>query len=229
MKPIIIANWKMNPENVKQAKALFAAAQRTALRGDVDVIICPPYPYLLPLRQMAKKKVALGAQDCSWKDGGAFTGEVSAKQLKDIGCRYVIVGHSERRKYLAETLGMTKAKVEAALRAGLSVILCVENVRELQMIMKKIKRSKNILVVFEPSSAISTLGGKRITPDNIATMARAMKKITGRNTKILYGGSVNAKNITAIMHEGKVPGVLVGAVSLNAREFASLVKAARLG
>lgn len=223
MKPIIIANWKMNPENMRQAKALFSAAQRTVLGGGVEIVVCPPYPYLAPLYQLAKK-VALGGQDCSWRDKGALTGEVSAKQLKDIGCRYVIIGHSERKKYLAETLGMVKAKVEAALRGGLSVILCVENVRELQMIMKKIKSSKNILVVFEPSSAISTQGGKRITPENIATMVRAMKKVTGKNTKILYGGSVNAKSISAIMQEGKVQGVLVGTASLNAQEFSNLVK-----
>ena len=222
MKPIIIANWKMNPLNSKEA---FALAKKVAngVKGFTGkVVLCPPYIYIPQL--LASKNVEIGAQDCSWQEKGPLTGEVSAKQLKALGCSYVIVGHSERRKYLAETLGMVRAKVEAALRVGLSVILCVENVRELQMIMKKMKRSKNILVVFEPSSAISTQGGKRITPENIATMVGAMKKITGRNIPVLYGGSVNATSIAAIMQKGRVQGVLVGAASLNAKEFISLIK-----
>ena len=222
MKPIIIANWKMNPSNSKDA---FALAKKVAngVKGFTGkVVLCPPYIYIPQL--LASKNVEIGAQDCSWQEKGPLTGEVSAKQLKALGCSYVIVGHSERRKYLAETLGMVRVKVEAALRVGLSVILCVENVRELQMIMKKMKRSKNILVVFEPSSAISTQGGKMITPENIATMVGAMKKITGRNIPVLYGGSVNATSIAAIMQKGRVQGVLVGAASLNAKEFISLVK-----
>ena len=222
MKPIIIANWKMNPSNSKDA---FALAKKVAngVKGFTGkVVLCPPYIYIPQL--LASKNVEIGAQDCSWQEKGPLTGEVSAKQLKALGCSYVIVGHSERRKYLAETLGMVRVKVEAALRVGLSVILCVENVRELQMIMKKMKRSKNILVVFEPSSAISTQGGKRITPENIATMVGAMKKITGRNSPVLYGGSVNATSIAAIMQKGRVQGVLVGAASLNAKEFISLIK-----
>ena len=222
MKPIIIANWKMNPLNSKEA---FALAKKVAngVKGFTGkVVLCPPYIYIPQL--LASKNVEIGAQDCSWQEKGPLTGEVSAKQLKALGCSYVIVGHSERRKYLAETLGMVRVKVEAALRVGLSVILCVENVRELQMIMKKMKRSKNILVVFEPSSAISTQGGKRITPENIATMVGAMKKITGKNIPVLYGGSVNATSIAAIMQKGRVQGVLVGAASLNAKEFISLIK-----
>ncbi|MCH8244391.1 triose-phosphate isomerase [Patescibacteria group bacterium] len=119
---------------------------------------------------------------------------------------------------------MTQAKVVAAIKAGLNVILCVENVRELLMIQKKTKSFKNVLVVFEPSSAISTQGGKRIVPENIAMMAQAMKKIVGRNVPVLYGGSVDAKSITAIMRVGKVRGVLVGSASLQPREFAGLVK-----
>ncbi|MCH7828375.1 triose-phosphate isomerase [Patescibacteria group bacterium] len=223
MKPIIIANWKMNPGTLRQAKTLFSAAQKAARSGKVEVVVCPPYPYLAALRQMTKK-VALGAQNCSWEDKGPLTGEVSAKQLKDIGCRYVIIGHSERKKYLAETLGMTRAKVQAALRAGLSVILCVENARELQMIMKKTKSFKNILVVFEPSSAISTQGGTRVTPEDIANMVQTMKKVAGRNVPVLYGGSVDAKTIRHILLLGKVQGALVGAASLEPKEFATLVK-----
>ena len=223
MKPIIIANWKMNPKSLRQAKALFVAAEKAAKQGKVEVVVCSPYPYLAPLRQMTRK-VALGAQNCSWEEEGALTGEISPVQLKNIGCSFVIVGHSERKKYLGETLGMVQAKLQAALKAGLRVVLCVENVRELLMIQKKIKSFKNVLVVFEPSSAISTLGGKRIIPEDIATMAKKMKKFAGRNVPILYGGSADAKSIADIISIGKVRGVLVGAASLNAQEFLRLVK-----
>ena len=222
MKPIIIANWKMNPANSKDAFELAKKIMEGAGRFKGKIVLCPPYIFIPQL--LAKKNVEIGAQDCSWQDKGPFTGEISPRQLKSIGCSYVIVGHSERKKYLGETLGMVQAKTQAALRAGLKVILCVENIRELQMIAKKTRSFKNILVVFEPSSAISTQGGKRITPENIATMTQAMQRIAGKNTPILYGGSVNAKSIAAIMKKGEVDGVLVGAASLNAREFLRLIE-----
>jgi len=226
MKPIIIANWKMNPSNSKEAFVLAQKIMKGVKGIGVKVVLCPPFVFIPQL--LSRGNVEIGAQDCSWQEKGALTGEVSPKHLVSIGCSFVILGHSERKKYLAETLGMTKAKVEAALRAGLSVVLCVENVRELQMIMKKIKRVKNLLVVFEPSSAISTQGGKRISPKNIAVMVQAMKKIVGKNIPILYGGSVNSKNISEIMSKGMVQGVLAGAASLNSREFISLARNAVL-
>lgn len=223
MKPIIIANWKMNPSSLRQAQTLFSAVDKAVKQGVAKVIVCPPSLYLASLHQM-RKRIVLGAQDCSWEREGALTGEISPLQLKNIGCGYVILGHSERKKYVGETLGMTQAKLEAAQKVGLRVVLCVESLSELSMIKKKTKSFKNVLVVFEPSSAISTQGGKRITPKNIVTMVRAMKKITGRNTPILYGGSVDSKSISEIMNKGRVQGVLVGAASLESREFTRLVK-----
>ena len=223
MKPIIIANWKMNPVSLRQAKALFSGAERAARQGKVQVVVCPPYPFLVPLGQMQKKTV-LGAQNCSWKTEGALTGEVSPVQLRNLGCKYVILGHSERKKYLAERLQMIQKKVEAALKAGLGVILCVENVTELRAIKKRIRQFKNVVVVFEPSSAISTEGGKRIAPEDIAMMTIEMRKIVGRNVPVLYGGSVGVNTIAAIMKKGRVRGVLVGVASLHAGEFTRLVK-----
>lgn len=223
MKPIIIANWKMNPLSLRKAKALFSGAEKAARQSRAHVVVCAPFPYLMALRGMAKK-VALGAQNCSWEQEGALTGEVSPLQLKNIGCSFVIVGHSERKKYLGETLGMTQAKLQAAARAGLQVVLCVENVRELLMLKKRTKSFKNVLLVFEPSFAISTQGGKRVMPKDIATMAGAMRKAAGRNVPVLYGGSVDSKSIGQIMRQGKVQGALVGAASLDAGEFAALVK-----
>ncbi|MDA1337228.1 MAG: triose-phosphate isomerase [bacterium] len=222
MKPIIIANWKMNPLTSRGAFVLAKKVAKGAKGYNATVVLCPPYVFIPQLP--ASKNVQIGAQNCSWEQKGALTGEVSPFQLKSLGCTFVILGHSERKKYLAETLGMVQAKAEAALQAGLKVILCVENVRELQMIAKNMKSFKNILVVFEPSSAISTQGGKRITPGNISTMAQAMKKVVGKNVPILYGGSVDAKSITSIMKVGKVHGVLIGAASLDAKEFLNIIK-----
>lgn len=223
MKPIIIANWKMNPGTLRQAKALFSAAEKAAKQRKVEVIVCAPHPYLISLRQM-QKRVILGAQNCSWEKEGALTGEVSSVQLKNIGCSSVIIGHSERKKYLGETLGMTQEKVAAALKAGLKVILCIERLNELHAIKRRIPSFKNVVLVFEPSFAISTQGGKRVAPEGILNMVRAMKKVAGRNVPVLYGGSVDSKNINEIMSKGMVRGVLVGAASLNPKEFATLVK-----
>ena len=223
MKPIIIANWKMNPGTLRQAKALFSAAEKAAKQRKVEVIVCAPHPYLVSLRQM-QKRVILGAQNCSWEKEGALTGEVSSMQLKNIGCSSVIIGHSERKKYLGETLGMTQEKVATALKAGLKVILCIERLNELHAIKRRVSSFKNVIVVFEPSFAISTQGGKRVAPGSIANMVRAMKKVAGRNVPVLYGGSVDSKNINEIMRKGMVRGVLVGAASLNPKEFATLVK-----
>lgn len=221
-KPIIVANWKMNPSNSKDAFGLAQNVKRGVRKANARVVLCPPLvfiPQLLPA-----KNVQIGAQNCSWEQQGALTGEVSAKQLKSLGCSYVICGHSERKKYLGETLGMTQAKVQAALKAGLKVVLCVENTRELGAIKKKIRGFGNVLLVFEPSSAISTQGGKRIAPKDIAVMSGAMKKIAGKNIPVLYGGSVDAKSARTIMKQGKVQGLLVGAASLDAKEFTTLVK-----
>tara|TARA_Y100000310_G_scaffold330028_1_gene400937 strand:+ start:657 stop:1352 length:696 start_codon:yes stop_codon:yes gene_type:complete len=227
-KPIIIANWKMNPVSLGQAKKLFGAAESAAKRKKVKIVVCPPYPYLVPLQQM-KKQLALGAQNCSWGAEGALTGEVSPLQLKNIGCSYVILNHSERKKYLVERLNMIQKKIAAARKAGLLVVLCVENAAELRTIKRKIKSFQNMVVVFEPSSAISTQGGKKITPENIAVMVEKMKRIAGRNVPLLYGGSVDAKSIGQIMERGKVQGALVGAASLQPREFLVLVKNAVFG
>ena len=214
----------MNPANSKQAVELATKVQKGVQSAHAKIVLCPPFvfiPQLLP-----EKNIQIGAQNCSWKEQGSLTGEVSPWQLKSFGCSYVILGHSERKKYLDETLSMVAKKSIAAKKAGLIPILCVENVAELRSLKVKIRNFKSVVVVFEPSSAISTQGGKHIAPKDIAMMTHEMKKIIGKTVPILYGGSVDAKSIAGIMQEGKVQGVLVGAASLNAREFLSLVKSA---
>ena len=222
MKPLIIANWKMNPANSKQAFDLAQKITKGVKGVNAKVVLCPPLVFIPQL--LATKNVEIGAQNCSWEQQGALTGEVSPTQLKSLGCTYAILGHSERKKYVGETLSMTQAKVTTALKIELKVLLCVENIRELQAIYKSTKSFKNVVVVYEPSFAISTQGGKRESPVDIAKMVEKIRKVIGKNVPVLYGGSVDAKSIAGIMAKGDVQGALVGAASLKAQEFIKLVK-----
>src|SRR3989344_8366311 len=131
MKPLIVANWKMNPGTFKEAKALFDAVKNTG------AVICPPFVYLAALK-------ANGCQDCFWGEIGAYTGEVSPVMLKNLGVEYVILGHSERRKYLKETDEMINKKVKTALKAGLKPILCFDKISHIKDVDKK------IILAFEP-------------------------------------------------------------------------------
>lgn len=146
MKTIIVANWKMNPSTLQEAEALYQAVQGS---DKVDVVVCPPFVYLSAL----KGEVAIGAQNCFWEEKGAHTGEVSPSMLKEMGCSYVILGHSERKKYLGETEDMVQKKVTAALAVGLKAILCVGEDEETPTDMD------NLIVVYEPEWAISSEGG----------------------------------------------------------------------
>jgi len=168
----VVANWKCNPTNTKEAKKITAgilAAVKSA-RG-TETVICPPFCYLDEVLEAAKKTVKLGAQDCFWEESGAYTGELSAWQLKDVKCQYVIIGHSERRKYFGETNEQTNKKIKAAVSAGLTPILCVGETREervggsiTQPIEAQIKEGlagidvfqTAVIVAYEPVWAIGT-------------------------------------------------------------------------
>src|SRR3989344_7336826 len=127
MAKLLAANWKLNPTSIKEAEKLFLAASRVTKRSkDIEILICPPTPFIDRLNTTnIESKVKLGAQDCFWEEKGAYTGEVSAPMLKKLGVSYVIIGHSERRIYKQETDEIISKKVEAALESGLKVILCV--------------------------------------------------------------------------------------------------------
>lgn len=225
MKSLVVANWKMNPSRRKKAQQLFSAIEKGCKNiPRIEVVVCPPFVHLSSLGNTAKR-VKLGSQNCSWQNKGPLTGEVSPKMLKDMGCKYVILGHSERKKYLSETKEQIAKKVKAAIQTGLRVLLCVENAQELSFLQKKTRLSqKNLIFVYEPSFAISTEQGRKPSPKTIAREVRAMKDIVGERAQVLYGGSVNAKSVGKIMREGKVQGVLVGASSLDAKKFLDIVK-----
>ena len=224
MKPLIVANWKMNPQNLQGAKLLFdSVANGIKNLKNVEIVICPPFLYILNLKSQILN-LKLGAQDCFWEEKGAFTGEVSPKMLKDLGCDYVILGHSERRKYLKETDEMINKKIKAALKSDLTPILCIENISQLKKGTKDLlrKEQKKLIIAYEPVFAIGT--GKPCTPEKAKEMKTAIKKIIDKDIPIIYGGSVNSQNATDYIKMAGFQGLLVGGASLDSEEFIKLAK-----
>lgn len=248
-KKIIAANWKMNPLSLQGAKNLTRGVLRSArVPQGTEVILCPPFPWLGDVKKIlrGKKGYSLGAQDVFWENpdkGGAFTGEVSCQMLKDLGAEYVIVGHSERRRVMGESDEMVNKKLLTALNAGLKVILCVgEWVRDenyVSMVTQQLLASienisvrdlSNIIIAYEPVWAIGT--GEADTPDSALSAAILIRKIIMQKfqrknmprVKVLYGGSVNKNNAYSFISQNGIDGALVGGESLNAENFAQVIK-----
>jgi triosephosphate isomerase len=244
---IIAANWKENPKTEAGALRLFkAVAAAPAARGkNVKVVICPPYIFLEEIARAykslrAKKNLALGAEDVFWEESGPFTSGVGPKMLASLGVQYVIVGHSERRKWFKETDVMVNKKVKLAVRDGLTVILCVgeplairkKGVRAAEVFIKfQLKkdlqnvRQGNIIIAYEPIWAIGT--GRNDPPEDAAAMARFIKKTLAKSfkgIKVLYGGSVNGANARDYVQLKDIDGALVGGASLKADEFKKIIK-----
>jgi len=213
-----------------------------------EIVVCPPFVYIERLKNLKIKTLKLGAQDIFWENQGAYTGEISSEMLKNLGVEYVIVGHSERRKYLDEMDGMINKKVLAGLRAGLKVILCVgENLiihkrgiravkdfikRQLQKDLARVSSikyqvSRNLIVAYEPIWAIGA--GKACKPENALEIIKFIKekldtKYKIQNTKVIYGGSVDGKNVADFVKYRDVDGVLVGSASLKLKEVVEIIK-----
>jgi len=241
--PLIAGNWKMNG-GLADATAL-AKAVAALPAGPADVLVCPPFPFLAAVGQAtAGSRLALGAQDCHAAPSGAHTGDVSAEMLRDVGCRYVIVGHSERRTNHAETDAAVKAKAEAALRAGLAAIVCVGETlaerdagRANAVVAVQLAGSLpagatagNLVVAYEPVWAIGR--GRTPTAAQVADIHAAIRVdlvrrfADGASMRILYGGSVNAANAAELLAVANVDGALVGGASLKADAFAAIAAAA---
>ena len=225
VRPLIIANWKMNPANSKNAFDLAKAVVQGLEDVKADAVLCPPFVYVPQL--LLSLNVFIGAQDSFWEQEGSFTGEVSPLMLKNLGCSYVILGHSERKK-LGETSLMIAKKVQASLAVSLIPVVCIgEDIeKELKTILKDIKETdvSKIIFVYEPEGAISTEPNAQ--PASLEQLERAldrMRVLLPKTVSILYGGSVNSTNIKGFMGKG-VQGALVGAASLDAQEFVALVK-----
>ena len=245
MTPIIIANWKMNPVTLVKSKRDFEIIkQGVKYVKNVKTVVCAPFVFLSNLKPGSG--LALGAQDCFYNDKGPFTGEISPVQLRNLKTEYVILGHSERRKYLGESTELVNQKIIAALAADIKVIFCVGSETEkpgkeikyqLEKGLKNIKEKdfSKLIFVYEPVWAISTTKNKIIatpaqTTKGCLYMRNILKKIfnkkTAKEARIIYGGSVDSKNIKGFLKEGKMAGGLVGAASLNPYEFIRTVKEA---
>jgi triosephosphate isomerase (TIM) len=247
-KKFIAGNWKMNKRSIDGELLAAAVVKGLGNETRVTVAVCPPFAYLTRVAQAVKgSPVALGAQNCYPKDDGAFTGEVSPAMLIDVGCEYVIVGHSERRQFFAETNEFINAKVHAALNARLKVILCIgetlderkanrtEAVLDTQLTGSlagvTADHLKKIVVAYEPVWAIGT--GVNATPqqaqDAHAFIRRRVAHLCGdaaaQALVIQYGGSVKADNAATLLSQPDVDGALVGGASLKAEDFLAIVHA----
>ncbi len=199
---LIIANWKANPTTKKQVQEYF-----DNFKTENNVVFCPPYIYLNDI------PYTKGAQNCFWEDSGAYTGEITPAMLKDIGCEYVLIGHSERRKYFKED--KIKEKIQKAKENGLKVVLCIgekEGENRKEVIKEQLDGIEDVIIAYEPIWAIGT--GNACDKETALQALKEIKDII--NTKVLYGGSVNKDNYKDY---DEFDGLLIGGVSLKPDEF----------
>lgn len=241
---LIAGNWKMNGSLV--ANVALLESLRTGLGAPpCQVAVCVPSPYLAQVASLVQgSAIALGAQDVSAQDGGAYTGEVSAAMLRDFDVRYTLVGHSERRQYHGETDGAVALKAQKALAAGITPIVCVGETlaeRESGRTEEVVKRQlaavihanghciSEIVVAYEPVWAIGT--GKTASPEQAqavhAVLRAQLRAATPQadRIKILYGGSMNASNAASLLGQPDIDGGLVGGASLKAPDFLAIIAA----
>lgn len=238
----------MNPQSLRETKQLFDSIKKGARNiKKAEVVICPPFVFLSSSKfQVPGSK--LGAQNCFWEEQGAFTGEISPLMLKGVGCSYIIVGHSERRRYFKETDELVNRKLKAVLDIKLTPILCIGESREQRdrgetekILKKQIEKAlKNIsafkfraskaCIAYEPIWAIGT--GNPCDIEEAQKMGLLIRKIISgiynralsKNLRILYGGSVNSSNAAGYIKEAGFQGLLVGGASLDGKEFLKIIK-----
>ncbi|MET1053462.1 MAG: triose-phosphate isomerase [Mycetocola sp.] len=249
--PLIAGNWKMNLDHLQAIafvqKLAWGLADAKHDASSVEVAVFPPFTDLRSVQTLVsadKLPIAFGAQDLSEHDSGAYTGEISGAFLSALDCRYVIIGHSERRTLHAETDEQVAGKVKAALKHNLAPIICVGEtaedlethgpsavpVAQLKAALAGVSSTADIVVAYEPVWAIGS--GQAATPDQAEQVAAALRAVlvetlgddVAAKTRILYGGSVKASNIAGFMREPNVDGALVGGASLDLAEFTSIVR-----
>ncbi|MRG58508.1 triose-phosphate isomerase [Agromyces sp. CFH 90414] len=249
--PFIAGNWKMNLDHLQAIafvqKLAWSLADAKHDFADAEVAVFPPFTDLRSVQTLVVADtlpVAYGAQDVSAHDSGAYTGEISGAFLAQLGCRYVIIGHSERRTLHHETDADVNRKVLAAQRHGIVPVLCVGEtaedleahgasavpVAQLRAALEGVDGSKELVIAYEPVWAIGS--GQAATPAQAEQVAAALRGVvaevfddeTAKATRILYGGSVKAANIAAFMREPNVDGALVGGASLDIDEFSSIAR-----
>lgn len=248
-KAVIAGNWKMNNDR-KAAKALIEELKPMVKEAPCEVIICVPFTNLETALTLTEgSNIKVGAENCHWATSGAFTGEISADMLKEMGVEYVIIGHSERRQYFGETDETVNARVKAALAAGLKPILCVGEVLEQreQGITEEVvglqtkvalggvskEELSNIIIAYEPVWAIGT--GKTATSEQAEEVCATIRQVVAKlydkaaadAMTIQYGGSMKPGNAVELLSKENVDGGLIGGAALNAADFTAIVNAAK--
>ena len=251
--PLMAGNWKMNLNHqeavVLVQKLAWTLSDKRHDYGKVEVVVCPPFTDLRSVQTLVdgdRLSIKYGAQDVSTQDSGAYTGEVSAAMLAKLGCSYVVVGHSERREYHAETDETVNAKAHKALAAGMIPIVCVGEGLEIRQAGDQVaytlaqidgslagftaEQVAGLVVAYEPVWAIGT--GEVATPDDAQEVCAAIRErirevhgdAAADGVRVLYGGSVKASNVAGIMEKADVDGALVGGASLQVDEFGGICR-----
>lgn len=246
-KPIIAGNWKMH-KTVDEAVAMVKElAPMVADVKDVDIVVCPTFTSLYSVNQSVQNtNIAVGAQNIFWEEKGAFTGEIAPNMLKDMGCKYVLIGHSERRQYFGETDETVNKRTKAAIKHKLTPIVCVgETLAERESNQTEIvvkaqvvngleglsaDETANLVIAYEPVWAIGT--GRTASADDAnsvcafirTTIAQIKGQEAAAKVRIQYGGSVKPDNVKELMAKSDIDGALVGGASLEAKSFSQLVK-----
>jgi triosephosphate isomerase (TIM) len=243
---LICGNWKLHKTIAESVELATAIKNAVGPLREVEVAVAPVFTALHAVaKRLEGSAVALAAQDCFWEDQGAWTGEVSAKLLKDVGCKYVIIGHSERRQHFGEMDAATNLKVRSALRAGIDPILCVGELlaerdageafhvvaRQLDGGLAELtaKDAERLVIAYEPVWAIGT--GRTASPQQAQEMHEFIRgKLSeqfgdvAQQIRIQYGGSVKPDNAALLMEQADIDGALVGGASLKADDFLKIVK-----
>lgn len=249
--PLIAGNWKMNKTIVESVALVKEIKDFVREIKGVDIVVCPPFTSLWVVKEIINvTNIHLGAQNIYWETKGAFTGEISPLMLKDVGCEYVILGHSERREHFKETSEEVAKKTKAAFSVNLIPIVCVgenseeresgkaKNVieQEIKVLFSEIDSTLagRIIIAYEPIWAIGT--GKFASPEDANLIIKFIRELfsseygsrVAERMRILYGGSVDPKNINEFMNESEIDGALVGGASLYALSFSQIVKATEI-
>lgn len=245
-RPILAGNWKMNKTTVDAEELAAALVSLVSAAKDREIVLAPPFTSLEAVSETIRgTNISLSAQNMHWEDKGAFTGEISAEMLLDLGCKYVIIGHSERRQYFGETDETVNKKVRKALAKGLLPIMCVGETlaeREAGNLSEVISRQvtgglkdvtpdemRKVVIAYEPVWAIGT--GKTATPEQAnevhALIRQQVQQVysadIAEGLRIQYGGSVTPENVSQLMAMPDIDGALVGGASLKPESFAAIV------
>ncbi|MDE3074584.1 MAG: triose-phosphate isomerase [Chloroflexota bacterium] len=242
---LIAGNWKMNGTLADARELAGSLARDVPTDVEVDVVVCPPFTALAAVaRELSGSAIGLGAQNMYFQEKGAFTGEISPLMLLDAGCRYVILGHSERRRQMDESSQAVNRKAKLALQLGLTPIVCIgetlserEAGRTEQIIREQVQDSLEglsgdqlalLVLAYEPVWAIGT--GKVATPEQAEEVHQLVRRLlpggSGDSTRVLYGGSVAPENAGALLAKADIDGALVGGASLKSESFAAIIRAA---